>query len=84
MRWGRIEDVSVLTRGLMRVYMSRHRVDTLFVCYALDCDAGVVGRLTPGDRNVVVHDIMSSSLTMDSKPLTGLRDSTLDAGEVAI
>ena len=58
------------------------RVDTVFVCYALDCDAGVVGQVGAGDLNLRVHSVMSSSLGHDGKALAPL--SSLSAGEVAL
>ena len=40
-------------------------IDTLFVCYALDRDAGIGGDRTGLNPNIAVHDIMSKSLSAD-------------------
>ena len=45
------------------------RIDTLFVCYALDRDVGIGSDRTGLNRNIAVHDIMSKSLSADdAKP----------------
>jgi hypothetical protein len=60
-------------------------VETLFVCYALDCDAGVGGRLPPGERPArLVHDVMTVSLATTTTTARPRGDSGGSGGGVAL
>jgi hypothetical protein len=55
------------------------------VCYALDCDAGVGGRLPPGERPArLVHDVMTVSLATTTTTARPRGDSGGSGGGVAL